>query len=78
MNTEIKVKLIPKNNRAVYNQNLPMQIHLNEELFVELALIHKYTIITVLPFSKYASPILAQGTQRKITSPCGSQKKSTP
>ena len=38
-----------------------MPIHLNEVSIAELALIHKYGIITVLPFSKYASPIFAQG-----------------
>ena len=37
-----------------------MPIHLKEDLNVELALMHKYGIITVLPFSKYASPIFAQ------------------
>ena len=37
-----------------------MPIHLKEDLIVELALMHKYGIITVLPFSKYASPIFAQ------------------
>ena len=37
-----------------------MPIHLKEDLFAELALMHKYGIITVLPFSKYGSPILAQ------------------
>ena len=37
-----------------------MPIHLKEDLIVELALMHKYGIITVLPFSKYASPIIAQ------------------
>ena len=62
MNTEFKVKLTPKDNRTVYNQNLTMPIHLKEDLTVELALIYKYGIITVLPFSKYASPIF---TQRK-------------
>ena len=60
MNTEFKVKLTPKNDKAVYSQSLPMPIHLKEDLFVELALMHKYGIITVLPFSKYASPIFAQ------------------
>ena len=35
-----------------------MPIHLNEDLIVELALMHNYGIITVLPFSKSASPIL--------------------
>ena len=60
MNTEFKVKLTPKDDKAVYSQNLPMPIHLKQDLIVELALMHKYGIITVQPFSKYASPIFAQ------------------
>ena len=60
MNTEFKVKLTPKDDKAVYSQNLPMPIHLKEDLIVELALMHKYGIVRVLPFSKYASPIFAQ------------------
>ena len=60
MNTEIKVKLTPKDDEAVYNQSLPMPIHLKEDLIVGLALTHKYGIITVVPFSKFAKPILAQ------------------
>ena len=54
------MKLTPKADKAVYSQNLSMPIHLKEDLFVELALMHKYGIITVLPFSKYASPTFAQ------------------
>ena len=60
MNTQFKMKLTPKDDKAVYSQNLPMPIYLKEDLLVEIALMHKYGIITVLPFSKYASPILAQ------------------
>ena len=60
MNTEFKVKLTPKDDKAVYRQSLPMPIHLKEDLIVELALMHRYGIITVLPFSKYASPIFAK------------------
>ena len=60
MNTEFKMKLTPRDDKAVYRQNLPMPIHLKEDLIVKLALMHKYGIITVLPFSKYASPIFAQ------------------
>ena len=60
MNTEFKVKLTPKDDKAVYSQRLPIPIHPKEDLIVELALMHKYGIITVLPFSKYASPIFAQ------------------
>ena len=37
-----------------------MPIHLKDDLIVELALMHIYGVITVLPFSKYASPIFAQ------------------
>ena len=60
MNIEFKVKLTPKDSKAVYSQSVPIPIHLKEDLIVELALMHKYGIITVLPFSKYASPIFAQ------------------
>ena len=60
MNTKFKVRLRPKDDKAVHSQSLHMPIHLNEEVIVELALMHKYGIITVLPFSKYASPIFAQ------------------
>ena len=60
MNTEFKVKLTPKDDKAVYSQSLPMPIHLTKDLIVELALMHKYGIITVLPFSKCASSIFAQ------------------
>ena len=60
MNTEFKVKLTPKDDKAVNGQNLTMPIHPKEDLIVELAQMHKYGIITVLPFSKYASTIFAQ------------------
>ena len=60
MNTEFKVKLTPKDDKAVYSQSLSMPIRLKEDLIVELALMHKYGTITALPFSKYASPIFAQ------------------
>ena len=60
MNTEFKVKLTPEDDKAVYSQSLPMAIHLKEDLYFEFALMHKYGIITVLPFSKHASPISAQ------------------
>ena len=60
MNTEFKVKLTPKDVKAVYSQSLPMPIHLKEDLIVEFVPMHNYGIITVLPFSKYASPIFAQ------------------
>ena len=63
MNTEFKVELNPKDDKAVNSQSLPMPIHLKEDPIVEFALMHKYGIITVLPFSKYASPIFAHCTK---------------
>ena len=44
----------------MYTQSLPVPVNLKEDLTVELALMHRYGIITTLPFSKYASPIFAQ------------------
>ena len=60
MNKEFKVKLTPKEDKAVYSQNLPMPIHLRENANVDLAPMHKYGVITVLHFSKYSSPIFAR------------------
>ena len=37
-----------------------LQLDLKDDIFVELALLHKYGISTTLPFSKYAGPIFAQ------------------
>ena len=41
MNTEFKVKLTPKDDKAEYRQSLPMPIHLKEDLNVDLALMQK-------------------------------------
>ena len=60
INNSFKVKLTPKDERPIYTQNLPVPINLKEDLTVELALMHRYGVITTLPFSKYASPIFAQ------------------
>ena len=78
MNTKFKVKLSPKNDRAVYSQSLPGPLHLKEDLIVELALMHKHGIITVLPFSKYASPTFAQGQPNGKLGPLLISEKSTP
>ena len=51
-----------------------MPIHLKEDLIVELVRMHKYGIITVLPFSKYASPIFAQRKPNENTSPVDLRK----
>ena len=60
MNEQFKVKLTPKDISLAYSQSLPTPVNLKEDFLVELALLHKYGIITTLPFSKYASPIFAQ------------------
>ena len=60
--TEFKVQPTPLGNKPAYRQSLPAPIKLKDDILVELALSHKYGIITTLPFSKYASPIM---TQRK-------------
>ena len=60
MNTEFKLKLTPKDHKAVYNQNLSMPIHPKEDRVVELTLMHENGIAMVLHFSKYASPMFAQ------------------
>ena len=59
-NRDFKVKLTPNDDRPAYSQSLPTPINLKDDITVELALLHKYGIITTLPISKYASPILAQ------------------
>ena len=59
-NTEFKVQLTPLHIRLAYSQSLAARINLKDDILVELALLHKYGIITTLSFSKYARPILAQ------------------
>ena len=60
INNNFKVKLTPKDELPIYTQSLPVPINIKEDLTVELALMHRYGIITTLSFSKYASPIFAQ------------------
>ena len=60
MNEEFKVKLTPKDDSPAYSQSLPAPFNLKEDILVELAMLHKYGIITTLPFSKYASPRFKQ------------------
>ena len=54
------MKLTPNDDRPANSQNLPTPINLKDDITVEFALIHRYGIITALPFSEYASPIFAQ------------------
>ena len=60
INSEFKVQLTPLDNRPAYSQSIPTPNNLKDDILVELALLHKYGIITTLPFSNYASPIFAQ------------------
>ena len=57
MNEDFKVKLTPKDDSPAYSQSLPTPINSKEDILVELAMLHRYGIITTLLFSKYASPI---------------------
>ena len=59
-NTELKVKLTPAHDLPVYVQSPPTPILLRDEILVELALMQYYGIVTLLPNSKYSSPIFAQ------------------
>ena len=52
INNTFKVKLTPKDELPIYTQSLPVPINLKEDLTVELALMHRYGILTTLPFSK--------------------------
>ena len=60
VNEEFTAKLTPKDESPAYSQSFPTPVNLKEDILVELALLHKYGIITTLPFSKFASPIFAQ------------------
>ena len=60
INNSFKVKLTPKDERPTYTQSLPVPINLKTDPTVKLALMHRYGIITTMPFSKYASPSFAQ------------------
>ena len=46
MNEEFKVKLTPKDDSPAYSQSHPAPINLKEDILVELAMLHKYGIIT--------------------------------
>ena len=43
---KFKVKFTPNDDRPAYSQNLPTPINLKDDITVELALLHKYGIIT--------------------------------
>ena len=63
MNTDFKVQLTPLDKRPADSHSLPAPTNLKDDILGELAILHKYGIITPLPSSKYASPIFAQRRQ---------------
>ena len=63
MNEEFTVKLTPKDNSTAYSQSLPIPVNLKEDIFVELALLYKYGIITTLPSPNTPAPYLHRKTE---------------
>ena len=49
INEEFTVKLTSKDDSPAYSQSLPTPNNLKEDILAELALLHKYGIITTLP-----------------------------
>ena len=66
-NEEFKVTLTPKDDSPAYSQSLPAPINLKEDILVELAMLHKYGIITTLPFSEYPSPDKGVHIRKRIS-----------
>ena len=58
--TGCPVKLTPEHNKPIYSTNPATPLHLRDELIVELALMQYYDIFTILPISRYSSPVFAQ------------------
>ena len=72
--TEFKLKLTLKEGKGVYSQNVPRPMCLKEALNVELALMHKYDYHSTALVKKGKSHFCTEKTERKTTSPCGSQE----
>ena len=51
MNEDFKVKLTPKDGSPAYSQSPSALINFKVDILVELAMLHRYGIITTLPFS---------------------------
>ena len=71
-NTEFKVKLTPKDDKAVHSQSLPMPIHLKEDLNVELANAQVWNHHSTAFLQVREPHICTKEARRKYTSPCGS------
>ena len=74
MNTEFKVKLTLKDDKAVYSQSLRISIHLKDDLIVELALMQIWDHQSATFLKRRKSRICTEEAQRENTSPCGSQE----
>ena len=62
MNTQFKVSLTPKHDKPVYTQSLPVPINLKRDLTVELALMHRFGIITNFLFPNTPAPSSPNGS----------------
>ena len=60
INVEFIVQLTTLDNRLSLSPSLPARITFEDDILVELSLLHKYGIITTLSSGKYAGPIFAQ------------------
>ena len=58
INCEFKIILTPNDDRSAYSQSVPTPINLKDDITVEPALLHKYGIITTLPFSNTPAQFL--------------------
>ena len=83
MNTEFKVKLTAKDDRAVYSQNLPMPIHLKVYLIVHnFAAAHVCAHTYAQTWDHHSPTILktrkshfcSEETEWEIRSSCGSRE----
>ena len=63
MNEEFKVKLTPRDNSPAYSQSLPALIIVKEDILVELAMLHKYGIITHYRFQNMPAQYLPKRNQ---------------
>ena len=61
MHEEFKGMLTPKDDSPLYSQSLSTGIILEGDILGELAFLHRYGILTTLPFATDASPVFAQG-----------------
>ena len=56
-NTELNIKLLPEQRLPVYFKSPLAPIHLRDESLVDLAILQYFNNITILPQSKFSSPI---------------------